>query len=1009
MSDVRPTVLAVVVATDGASTLPRTLASLDEQDHGALEVVAVDNGSSDDSRDILIDHLGPERVLVADRDLGFGGAVGMALDAEIARGAPYIVFVHDDLALRPDAVRRMVDAMEADEQLAAVGCKLVEWDDPRRLQAVGMSVDVTGRADPGVEEDELDQGQRDHERQTLYVSTAGMLVRRDRFEELGRFDHRYHLFRDDLDLCWRAWLRGWSVEVVPTATGVHEASASTYRRLGQTAFLGPRYFAERNTLATLLKNYGFLRLLYVIPLFLAVGVAKVLGFVATRRLGDAWQTLRAWVWNVMHLRETWRLRHRVQMSRQRSDSELAPLFAQVTARLRAYGEAFGELVSGSSDEIGILEDEYRSDEPEPTWGERVVTTVRTSPVGVAAIILLVLGAIVSLPLLDRDPLLGGGLAAWPEGLWTIARGYLEPWSVGDLPAVVEVNPAQVLFTIPTLLAGGSTWAAPKLLVLFLVPVAWASALRAGRLVTHRRLPRVAGATLYALAPPMLAALRTGRIGAALAAALLPLVVIAVGRAVLPGVPADRAWRATAAAALAAGAAIGFEPATGVLLLVAALVAASGIVLSATEEVPERLGRLGLVLLGAALVLAPWFPRLRSAWEPATTADGATLWRLLLLTPDLAGFPGPLVGFGLAAAALLGVALAVTRTGQAAGLAAVYLAGVGLAWAVLLVGGPAGVWPGAPLLVAALAASGLLTMAFTLAEEALAAHGFGWRQVAAFAAAGLVVVGIGAAGLSVGGTAWEGYRTETDTLPAYFASEVDVDGVGPFRVLVLADAGDDAADVRWSVTDADGPTMASWGHVVDAEVDEDLGAAVEALTRGQDPAAGALLGRRGIRYVVVPGAGRSETLDTRLQSQLDLVAQPVADDLVLRVTTWAPRWSVVPTDAAADALTAGSPLPAGQDVVALDEHDGAAGVLVLADPTTATPEWEVVQDGNVIEPTVLDGTARWELDEGEVTVRHTDRIVRRVLVGLQALAVALALSLSLRAPGFARRRATGSAR
>ena len=1003
MSDTRPSVLAVVVATDGAATLPRTLSSLATQDHDALQVVAVDNGSDDASRDILIDHLGPERVLVAERDLGFGGAVGMALDAEVAHGPDYVLFVHDDLALEPDAVRHLVDAMEADPDLAVVGCKLVEWDDPRHLQAVGMSVDVTGRADPGVEPDELDQGQRDHESATLYVSTAGMMVRRDRFEALGRFDHRYHLFRDDLDLCWRAWLRGWSVEVVPEATGVHEASASTYRRLGQTAFLGPRYFAERNTLATLLKNYGPLRLLYVIPLFLVVGVAKVLGFVVTRRIGDASQTLRAWAWNVLHLRETWRLRHQVQTTRERTDGEVAQHFARVTARLRAYAEAVGDVVSGGSDEIAIMEDDGAPDAPEPTWGERVVTRIRTSPVGVAAVVLGLLGLVVALPLLDRDPLVGGGLAAWPSGIWTIARGYVLPWTVGDLPAVSDADPAQVLLTVPSLLTAGSTWAAPKLLLLLLLPVTWASTLRAARLVTRRRLPRVAAATLYALSPPMLAALRTGRIGAALAAAALPLVVIAVARATLPDVPADRAWRATAAAALAAAAAVGFEPGTGALLLVAVVVAATGIALGTAGRVPERLGRLGLVVLGAGLVLAPWVPQLRQAWEPATVVDQAPLWRLLLLTPDLPGFPGPLLGLGLVAASLLGIALAVHRVGLAAGLAALYLAGVGLSWVVLRSGGPAGVWPGTPLLVAALAAAGLLALAFTLAGDALADYGFGWRQVASLVAAVLVVAGVAAAGVGLVGSAWDRYRTQADVLPAFLASEVDVEDVGPFRVLVLADAGADGSDITWSVTDADGPTMASWGHVLPEDVEADLAAAVAALVRGQDPAAAASLGRRGIRYVVVPEEGSSEPLAARLRSQLDLVEQPVADGVVLRVTTWLPRWTVLSPTVSLEALADGDPLP-DEDPMGLSAHDGTPGVLVLADPSPAVPQWQVQQGGEVVEPVITDGLVAWRLGDGEVTVEHAHATRRRVLLTVQAVVVALALSLSLRAPRFARRRA-----
>lgn len=992
-----PAVLAVVVATDGAATLPRVLTALEAQDHENLEVVAVDNGSTDASRGILLEHLGPERVFVADRDLGFGGAVGMALDAEVARGPEYLLFVHDDLALRPDAVRRLLARFEADGDLAVAGCKLVEWHDERQLQAVGMSVDVTGRADPGVDDDELDQGQRDHEDRTLYVSTAGMLVRRDRFEQLGRFDHRYHLFRDDLDLCWRAWLRGWSVEVVPEAVAAHEASASTYKRLGQTAFLGPRYFAERNTLATLLKNYGFLRLLYVLPLFAVVGVAKVLGFIATRRVGDAWQTVRAWAWNGLHLRETWRLRGRVQTSRARTDSELQPLFAQVTARVRAYGEALGSWLSGSSDEIGF-DDPTVVPEPDPTLTERLRETLRTSPVGVAAVALVILGTLVSLPLLNRSPLVGGELAAWPDQVLALLRGYVRPWEVGDLPAVVDVDPAQVLFGIPSLLTGASAWAAPKLVVLSLVPIAWASALRAARLVTHRRLPRVAGATLFALSPPMLAALRTGRIGAAIAASLLPLLVISVSRATIPDVPADRAWRATAAAALVGAAAVAFEPAMVVVVPLAAAVAGAAVALGAGGDKPGRLGRLAIALAGAALLLAPWLPRLRSTWVPGLD-EGPTLWRLLLLTPDLPGFPGSAVGLGLATAALVGVALSTRRAGQAAGLAAVYLGGVGVAWLALRGIGPS-LWPGTPLLVAAMAAAGLLVLAFALAEQTLEAHAFGWRQLATLLAGALVVVGILAAARSVTLQAWDGYSSDPEVLPAFLASEADRADVGPFRTLVLSDRD---GEVVWSITDADGPTMASWGHVIDADVDRRLAEHVRALTTGRDPGAAAALGHVGVRYVVVPADGASQRLTDVLGGQLDLVEQPVADGLVLRVTTWLPRWSVLP-GAARDALLAGQPLPAGTSAVPLEDYDGDGGLLVAGDLVPDQPAWSVTEGGAEVDVELLGDVATWELDEGPVEVARRGATERLAVVALQGLVLALAVSLALRAPGFARRRA-----
>jgi GT2 family glycosyltransferase len=172
------------------------------------------------------------------------------------------------------------------------------------------------------------------------------LLRRGAFDDVGGFDRRFHIFRDDLDLCWRLWLAGHDVEVVPDAVADHAAGATNYVRLGQTRFIGPRYFSERNTLATLLKNYGLLRLLFVIPLYVLVGIAKVAGFLLTRRVSDAWQTVRAWIWNVLHLRETWRLRRVIQRGRRRGDVELRPLFGRITPRVRAYVEAMAEWVTG---------------------------------------------------------------------------------------------------------------------------------------------------------------------------------------------------------------------------------------------------------------------------------------------------------------------------------------------------------------------------------------------------------------------------------------------------------------------------------------------------------------------------------------------------------------------------------------------------------------------------------------------------------------------------------------
>jgi GT2 family glycosyltransferase len=443
-----PGVLVVLVAHDGASWLPRVLDGLAVQTYPNLDVVAVDNISQDGSREVLLERLGEERVLIADRDVGFGAAVGMGLDARPADEFPYVVTLHDDCELAPDAIEVLVAAMEADPHLAAVGPKLRAWHGPAELQSVGWTVDITGRADSGVDEGELDQGQRDQERRTLYVSTAAMLLRRATFDAVGRFDRRYHVFRDDLDLCWRFWLAGHEVEVVPDAVGRHVGGATNYLRLGQTRFIGPRYFAERNTLATLLKNYGRARLAGIIPLYFLVGIAKVLGFLLTRRVSDAWQTIRAWVWNLFHLRETWRLRRIVQQGRRRQDAELKELFGRVVPRLRAYLEAIVEWIAGA--DVGAtapseeLREERAAAEPE-TATKRLIRFARSRPVLVTGAVLATLGVIGAWQLLLPGTLRGGELAPWPDHASAFLADYVAGWHEANVFGTADApSPAQAL-------------------------------------------------------------------------------------------------------------------------------------------------------------------------------------------------------------------------------------------------------------------------------------------------------------------------------------------------------------------------------------------------------------------------------------------------------------------------------------------------------------------------------------------------------------------------------------
>ena len=170
-----PSVLAILVVHDAARWLRSTLAALARQTHPRLGVLAVDNASTDESPELLRSILGKGRVLRLERNVGFGAAVGRALAVPAAAEADYVLVMHDDAALAPDAVARMIEAAERVPGVGLVGAKILDARRPGVLLEIGHSSDRFGNPYSPLEEGEIDQGQYDATREVLYVSSSAML------------------------------------------------------------------------------------------------------------------------------------------------------------------------------------------------------------------------------------------------------------------------------------------------------------------------------------------------------------------------------------------------------------------------------------------------------------------------------------------------------------------------------------------------------------------------------------------------------------------------------------------------------------------------------------------------------------------------------------------------------------------------------------------------------------------------------------------------------------------
>ncbi|MFN8543328.1 MAG: glycosyltransferase family 2 protein [Candidatus Binatia bacterium] len=217
----------VIVDWNAGPGLDAALASVAAEGMAGLEVVLVDNGSTDGSARAAAARHPWVRSMETGVNLGFAG--GANRGAAAASGDP-IVFLNPDARVLPGAVARLVAALAAEPQAAIAGGGLVHpggsWQPgaARFGPVAHLLLDTTlGR---------LLARRRRRAYRVDWVYGTFMAVRRDVFAALGGFDERYFLYGEDLDLCWRAARLGRTTLHVPAARVVHGANVSARARFG---------------------------------------------------------------------------------------------------------------------------------------------------------------------------------------------------------------------------------------------------------------------------------------------------------------------------------------------------------------------------------------------------------------------------------------------------------------------------------------------------------------------------------------------------------------------------------------------------------------------------------------------------------------------------------------------------------------------------------------------------------------------------------------------------------
>ena len=254
------TVTVCIVTYNSERFLDRCLAALDTQANRPARVLVWDNASTDQSA-ARAKAWGAE-VTVSPANVGYATAANALIWESTT---PYVLLLNPDAYLKPDYIERLERAAEADARIGSVTGKLIRPARPGEIPVLDSTGHVLCRNRVPVNrgQNEPDQGQYDSAGEVFGVCAAAALYRRAMLDDVRLdtqyFDSAFFAYLEDVDLDWRARLRGWKAYYEPAAVAEHERGHQGARRR-QTVIQGQH--SLKNRYLTIVRND---RLVDVLP------------------------------------------------------------------------------------------------------------------------------------------------------------------------------------------------------------------------------------------------------------------------------------------------------------------------------------------------------------------------------------------------------------------------------------------------------------------------------------------------------------------------------------------------------------------------------------------------------------------------------------------------------------------------------------------------------------------------------------------------------------------------
>ena len=315
-----PLVSIIIPHFNGEEILAECLKSLKKSNYTNLEIIIVDNGSTDNSIVIAREKFSNIKIVNSKYNIGYAG--GCNLGARNASG-DFLFFLNNDTVQKPNCISELISTFIQDSSVAVVQPKILNYFDKTKFDyagGCGGHLDifcfpfVKGRLFHFTEKD---YGQYDVDDEIFWASGTAMMITKKDFFDCGGFDELFFAHQEEIDLQWRVHLMNKKIKINPNSIIYHKNAMTL-----SSGSVKKYYLNHRNSLLMMLTNYSLANLFFILPIRVLLEFVALFYSLILIDLNHFIAILRSFIWLIFNPIKIYKRRQRFSENHKRNDMKI---------------------------------------------------------------------------------------------------------------------------------------------------------------------------------------------------------------------------------------------------------------------------------------------------------------------------------------------------------------------------------------------------------------------------------------------------------------------------------------------------------------------------------------------------------------------------------------------------------------------------------------------------------------------------------------------------------------